>query len=349
MPTNHIRDLIYFDFDKAMSIWSQFEGGKIEQYTTTTEDVDGVDGGVSAGIPNVLSVKLGAHYEGRNLYEESKVVHHDLLSKVEERLKQVGLLSDLASLGLTGSGDVEAIQSHIGQCPYIKAEGKSVIEDYRRFSTVSQQFNDIVQFISRSAVESVKESEAYLSAKDEIDKAKSSLKSISDRNERAREGQRIKALESELEKTAESGLGGVDQWILDGTQLWIKTFMPTRINFRIYPFDSAPSFQILCNLKRECFVDEDLQHLLYGYGQRPNVELTVTGLITSIPPKDGYNFDPLAEFKELSDAAGSDDSDSENHKALELAFRNVFAAFEGMEDFVRYSRYPNVTVHPIAV
>jgi len=35
--------------------------------------------------------------------------------------------------------------------------------------------------------------------------------------------------------------------------------------------------------------------------------------------------------------------------AFEKAFRGVFGALEEMELIVRYSRYPNVTVHPIAV
>jgi hypothetical protein len=37
------------------------------------------------------------------------------------------------------------------------------------------------------------------------------------------------------------------------------------------------------------------------------------------------------------------------HIAFEKAFRAMFGAMEGMESFVRYSRYPNVTVHPVAV
>jgi hypothetical protein len=35
--------------------------------------------------------------------------------------------------------------------------------------------------------------------------------------------------------------------------------------------------------------------------------------------------------------------------AFDKAFRGMFGAMEGLESFVRYSRYPNVTVHPIAV
>jgi len=117
--------------------------------------------------------------------------------------------------------------------------------------------------------------------------------------------------------------------------------MVNRINFRIYPIVDCPSFQILCNLKTACFVDQDLEHLLYGYGYRPNIPLTAFGLITSIPSQSELQFDPMTEFK---------DNDKLTDKAkLEKAFRDMFSAMDAMEDYVRYSRYPNITIHPIAV
>lgn len=84
-----------------------------------------------------------------------------------------------------------------------------------------------------------------------------------------------------------------------------------------------------------------LEHLLYGYGNRPNVALTVFGLITSIPTDAKPTFDPMKEFEGLSELSES--------MALEKGFRNAFIGLEAMEGLVRYSRYPNVTVHPIAV
>jgi hypothetical protein len=136
-------------------------------------------------------------------------------------------------------------------------------------------------------------------------------------------------------------VGNVDDWLVQGMRLFINTFMPTRINFRIYPFPGCHGFQVLCNLKRDCFVDSDLEHLLYGYGNRPNVPLAVFGLITSLPPKEATTFNPMREFE--------DDPDLGESTAFEQGFRGVFGGMEGMEAIVRFSRYPNVTVHPIAV
>jgi len=260
MSDGRLRDLIYFDFDKAMSIWSQFEGGRLEQVSTVSEESEGVNAGASAGIANLLQVNLGAQSSGRNLKEETKVVHHDLLAKVEALLSDATLLADLTEFSVSEPGDVESIQSHIGCRPYLKAEGRSVIEDYRRFTAISEKFNDITRFISQSSANSVKKSGPYLEALEAIQQQKDGLGAIKDRNEKARRKEEIKKLERELDALAKPELEPVEQWILDGAQLWIKTFMPNRINFRIYPYENCPAFQVLCNLKHECFIDEDLQH-----------------------------------------------------------------------------------------
>jgi hypothetical protein len=52
--TSQIRDLLYFDFDKAASIWSQFDEGLLER-VTVNEDV-GTDqvAGTKFGIRQLL-------------------------------------------------------------------------------------------------------------------------------------------------------------------------------------------------------------------------------------------------------------------------------------------------------
>jgi len=349
MPTKHIRDLVYFDFDKAMSIWSQFQGGKLEHFLTRSEDSAGMDAGARAGIPSLLQVNMGAQTSGSEMCEELKVVHHDLLSKVESRLDEVNLLSDLTQYSPDESSSVHDIRSYIGTSSYIKAAGNSVIEDYQHILAISKKFNAISEFINHSSENTIKESAPYLEVKASIDQAASEIKSLKDRNEKTRRKLAIKTLENQLEELIKPDLNGVEDWILDGMQTWIKTFMPTRINFRIYPYPQFPSFQVLCNLKRECFIDDDLRHLLYGYGQRPNVPLTVTGLITSLPSEEGHEFDPMAEFEDIEVQDYEGKSEADKRRSFECAFRGIFGGMEGLEDFIRYSRYPNITVHPIAV
>jgi len=60
-----------------------------------------------------------------------------------------------------------------------------------------------------------------------------------------------------------------------------------------------------------------------------------------LPPRIPSSFDPLQEFLDDPTLAAS--------AGFEQGFRGVFAGMEGLEAKVRFSRYPNVTVHPIAV
>jgi hypothetical protein len=49
----------------------------------------------------------------------------------------------------------------------------------------------------------------------------------------------------------------------------------------------------------------------------------------------------MSEFANIESLSDKED--------FERGFRNLFGSMDGMEAFSRYSRYPNVTVHPLAV
>lgn len=336
-----IRDLVYLDFDKAASIWSQFEGGLRERIAVTDDSGKGQQAGVKFGIPKLAEASLGADYSQKRSTLETKILHHDVLIRVDNELSTRNLVFDLAQSIDSSESSPENVRKAIGGAPYLKATGHCVIEDYPRIRSICEKYNDIITFIARCGMTSVEQSPEYIEVRRQIEDAKQRIKSMKDRNQRAKETQKLKALESSIQNAATPQVGTIEPWLLDGIKLWINTFMPTRINFRTYPLPKCPSFQILCNLKRECFVDQDPEHLLYGYGNRPNVPLTVFGLITSIPPADDNLFDPMSEF--------ADESGLTEKIVFEKAFRALFGAMDGIEDIVRYSRYPNITIHPIAI
>jgi hypothetical protein len=336
-----VRDLVYLDFDKASSIWSQFEGGLRERVSITADDGKGQSMGVKFGIPKVAEATLGADYVQKRSTLETKVLHHDVLNRVDAELSGHGLVIDVSKTIDESEAEPENIRNAIGSTPYVKATGQCVIEDYPRILSICEKYNDIIKFIGKCGMQSIEQSPEYLELQSQIEDARNRIGSIKDRNQKAVEKQKLKALESTIGDMGAEQLRGVEQWLLDGIKLWINTFMPTRINFRTYPLPACPSFQVLCNLKRECFVDQDPEHLLYGYGNRPNVALTVFGLVTSIPPKEEDLFDPMTEF--------ADESKLDEKVVFEKAFRAIFGAMDEIEAFVRYSRYPNITVHPIAI
>lgn len=341
MNMPRVRDILYFDFEKASSIWSQLQWGQLEKISITSEENTSQQIGAGLGIPNLADVKLNVGEGEKRTIFETRILHHDLLNRIEALLSSAGLVLNVNEALSSTELSIENIHATIGKVPYIIATGSSVIEDYQRILSISERFNDLAKFIGRSATENVKKRPEYLEVERALNELKESSKSITDRNQKAQAKARIEDLESSIKNMLQAQVTGVEQWILDGIKLWITTFMPTRINFRVYPFPSCPSFQVLCNLKHDSFVDQDLEYLLYGYGTRPNIPLAIFGLITSIPPKSGEIFNPLAEFE--------DNSEMSKEMVFEKAFRGMFGAMDGLENFIKYSRYPNITVHPIAV
>jgi hypothetical protein len=335
-----IRDLLYFDFDKAASIWSQFEEGLLERMSVTEDAGKDRNAGTKFSIPGVAEASLGVDYIQKRSILQSKTLHHDLLNRVELSLRRAGLVTDLSEQP-SSVNSADLIRHAIGGRPYLCAAGNSVLEDYQRILAIAEKFNEIIAFIGKASSEGLKKSPEYLQLMKQIDEQHAAAEQIHDRNQKAKAKAQVSAMRRQLQQLVKVELTTVDDWLVDGMRLFINTFMRTRINFRIYPFAHCPSFQVLCNLKRDCFVDSDLEHLLYGYGNKPNVSLAVFGLITSLPPKENAPFNPLKEFE--------DDPELAKSAAFEQAFRGVFGGMEGMESIVRFSRYPNVTVHPIAV
>jgi hypothetical protein len=258
-----VRDLLYLDFDKAASIWSQFEEGLPER-TSVTEDVGKTRAaGTKFGV-GVAGANLGVDYIDKRSTLQSKTLHHDVLNSVEQRLADAGLVTDLSVSVPSSEASPERIRATFEGRPYLRAEGASVLEDYRRILAISEKFNDLVGFVARSAQEGIKKSPEFQQLEALLAAATDAANKLPDRNQKAVQREKAKAAQRQLQELAKPKLSKVDQWILDGIRLWINTFMPTRINFRVFPFPNAPSFQVLCNLKEKCFVDSDLEHLLYG-------------------------------------------------------------------------------------
>ena len=266
-----------------------------------------------------------------------------MLALVESRLKQARLVTDLSTAVSPNELSAARIREAIGDRPYLQAEGDAVIEDYKRMLEISEKLNDLIAFSHRSFSENTKGSE-YKQLEEALRSQKQAADQIQDRAERDARRQLANATQRKLEEIArllQTPPPKVEQWALDGLRLWVNTFMPNRITLRIFPFSKCPSFQVLCNLKKDCFVDSDLEHLLYGYGRRPNVRLAVVGLVTSLPTESGPVFDSMREFTE--------DAGLVKRVPMEKAYRDLFEKLDAVEADIRFARYPNVSVHPIAV
>ncbi len=336
-----IREVLYFDFEKAVSIWSQVQWGLLKEVSFKSENDKNDSSEFGLGIPKIASMNIGVSDNEKRTIIETKILHHDLLNRIESELSENNLLVNINTKIQEQEKDAEKIREGIGEIPYIKACGWSVFEDYQKFLGISIKFNEIAEFIYHCSINNLEKSPEYQDIQKKIVSKNADLKKAKDNQQKLAIKSEIKSIENSLsliKNTVPKNF--VEDWILKGLDNWITTFMPKRMNFRVYPFESCPSFQLICNLKRNCFIDQDLEHLLYAYSDLPNIKLSVLGLITSIPSKDESNFDPLQEFQ-----------NNEKTKAMNIeeAYRNVFNAMREFENLVRYSRYPNITIYPIAI
>ena len=80
----------------------------------------------------------------------------------------------------------------------------------------------------------------------------------------------------------------------------------------------------------------------YSYGTRPNLKLTILGLITSLP-------DPNVEIPHLIDRFDESNPQIANQLVLEKAFANIFDKLIDVDEYFSFSHFPNVTVFPIAI
>lgn len=339
-----LRDFLYFDLEKALSIISQLEDGLttgIEEQREENND----ERNIRKYDLKIFKPEFGGVKKYKSISLENKILHHSIFKRLESLLFDNNL-----ALNINNDLKIEDIKTNksfelLKHNYYVLCEGWSYIEDYRRIKNIADRFNDLCKFISRCNTMDFEQTKEFQELNKQIKRLKNDIEKLNGKKKILLEKELAKK-ELEFDNIVRelSGLDEVPEWLLNGIKDFIDTFMANRINFRIYPYDDMPEFNIIANLKRSCFVDSDLDNLIFSYGTRPNIKLTIFGLITSLPPKDGFNFDPMTQYevnsvnKELADEVD-----------FEKGFRALFVAMEGFEKFVRFSRYPNITVYPIAV
>jgi hypothetical protein len=141
MSIPKIRDLLYFDLDKASSLLSQFEWGLIDQISITQDETDSQSGGAKAGIPQIAEIDFGVDKQKKRSIFETKKLHHDILNRIETQLTQAELVVDLTSSLEKDENSADRIREVIGDKPYVKAQGWSVIEDYQRIMSITSRVN----------------------------------------------------------------------------------------------------------------------------------------------------------------------------------------------------------------
>jgi hypothetical protein len=334
--SSSLLDLLYFDFEKAASLLSQVEGGLPETVSETTESTDTKRNLRTYELLKLFKGEFGSTSSEKTSILESRLLHHDLLLRVEEALGKLRVIADLNTLLPPDTTDADTIHASIGEHSYLRVEGWAAFEDYERLFEITKTFNDLLAFITRCGLG---EAEVLAALRDQRVQAEAKPG-----GRKSREVRSIQVREQELQKLVKKTIDEkkLPEWLFEGVRLWINTYFKGRLNLRIYPFPECRTFEIIANLKRHCFVDDDLGHLMYGYGTYPNRKLTLLGLITSVPAKGHPEFDVKANLE-------VDEETTDERATFERAFRNVFAHLDGLESFSTFHRYPRIVVHPLAV
>ncbi len=269
------------------------------------------------------------------------MLHHDLLTRLEDWLRQEKLLLDINLLDSnTLDYSDESLRKLVTGASFITAEGWAEFQAYDRFAKIAANFNALSEFFEQSSKEALTKSPEWQAIQDQISSMRQLVNAERDPSRKGQIKQKLKELESSIQERLKAQRNVLPEWQVKGIDLFIQTFMPNRLDLRIYPFEKNPRFNIVSNLKRDCFVDADIENVLFAYGSRPNVLLTVFGLITSAPSIGNGTFDATRAL-----ATGAD----QKARAFEVGIRSITQAFEPFENATRLSYYPNITVYPVAV
>jgi len=338
MPS--IKDLIYFDYDKAKSLNSQLNGGVISELTRAIEEEGGVNSEIGFDI-KVLKGHIGGNNKDKSIRTEKIELYHELLNEIEKTLFEKEILTDLNKKFEKDGTTFNNFLDEIPNFTYIKSTGWSSFEDFERFKRIMNNFNEIQRLIFASAVENnpeiIKQKEQINDLRKEIRKSK--------KNNKTSELKKLNAIEKNFDKSLEESVGAnfMDEIFLDRLETFLNTFSPNRLNFRLAPFDLFNDFQILANLKSEYLVNGDFENVIYTYGSRPNIKLSVFGIITSCPQKDDQRVDLNDEYLSYTD------DELKDEEVFVKAFRKVFSSFEAFEKFFFVPTYPKIAISPIAI
>lgn len=333
-------DFIYVDRQKVSSLYSQLTGGVVEVRETSNEA--GRDSDNKRGYDfKVFTHNAGGVDRERSTERSTIKPHHALIVELEEELRSQGYLLDMVANEDDRSLSNSKVREKLKTTLCVKLKGRAVIEDYERMRGLTEVFPKVAEFINKSIHQSIKASVEYRELEELLLEKKSELKAVKDARARAAMELEIKAGRQKIESLLkQASVGDVEPWVLDGFRTWVDAFVPGIMTFRLYPQGHAPDEHVFGHLKRSGLEDMDSHALHFTYGSLPTEELTLLGVVTSVPQQDQETFRPLAEF----DLQQLKDVDS-----VESGFRGLFRGFDGLEEHIRTLRYPRVMVQPLVV
>ena len=331
-------DYIYVDLEKVISLYSQLTGGVIELIEKQSEK------GVTSDNKRNYDFKVFKHHAGGTSQDKSQnkatiKPYHSLLQELEEKLMESGFSLDIAAIEGNKTLKDKEIRNTLKQALCVKCSGRVVIEDYERMKKIAQDIPNVVKLINKSQLEALLKTAEVQEVKQRIQSLENKTGNTKERAQAKREATEIrKALEGELKALKTTN---IEQWILDGVETWIDTFLSGIVSIRVYPFGSESDEHVFGHLESSNFTTPSTAALHYTYGTFPTEKFTVLGVVTSVPMGEEDTFKPLREFERKDGLS--------DYETVEKGFRGLFDGFNGFESIIRTCRYPRVLIHPVLV
>lgn len=335
-----IKDLIYFDLEKARSLISQIKGGLISEISRAFEEEGELNSELGFDL-KLIKGKLGGKDKEKHIKFEKVEIYHELLNQIESELNNKKLLTDINESFEKFNGSYNDFIKTTQNFSFIKANGWSQFEDFERLKHIFSNFNEIQRLIFSSEV---LENPDVKILQQQIKDAKKSAQHL-ERNQKAKELNRLKAFEKQFDNKLKelTDIHIFDDDYINRMKMFLDTFSPNRLNFRLLPLDVFNDFQILANLKEKYLVDSNFESIIYTYGTRPNIKLSVLGIVTSCPQPTDERVDPNDEYLLYND------DELNEVQGFDKAFRNVFNSFEAFEKFFFVPSFPKLAISPIAI
>lgn len=334
-------DYIYVDLEKVISLYSQLTGGVVELRESNSERSRTADNKRNYDFKVFKHDASGTDHD-KNAVKEVIKPHHSVLMELEQELSDKGYLIDLNKQTNMLSLKDSELREQLKNTLCVKVCGRAVVEDYERIKSIAHAFPEIANIINKSVELTLRQSTEFIELQEQLKEIERDVKNTKERNARSIKEQQLKTIKMTVDSMIQgsSAVGNVDQWILDGIKTWIDTFLPGIVNLRIYPSFDYPEEHVFGHLKKGCFEDTDSNSFHFTYGSMPTENITMIGIVTSVPAEHAENFNPLIEFKKDSLA---------DFESFENAFRGMFRGFDGMEQMIRTCRFPRILVQPLTV
>lgn len=322
-----IRDFLYLDVEKMKSIFSQLDEGLMESYTTENGDKKHLIAKEGAS-GNVLIAKLKGELEQGILWEnkqsETKTLHDHMFNLLEQILieeKEVFFIEDDENLKRSWeNGDLNEL---ISDTSFVLTKSRIVLDDYNGMETLVSNFNDIGKAFYYIENDSGSESVSKDRNKDKV-------------NQKA-------VKRKEKEGLRKMGFN-IENKQVESLKTLLSKFFKDRLILKLIPFLDKTHLRFV-GILDENNLRENIGSIIFKYGSAPEVEWSVLGQISWIPPK---NHNPEIIFEENTINPFDIDLVTRNNLNMEIFFEEGFNKIRGLDSALS-PKFPYVIFTPIAI